>query len=327
MEVQLSSSNPTWILGWYGTCAEEDPFPIAPIESKLFKAYQLNKYGNNLDTYDPNKASWQNHPFENLNRGYSYLLIFKVVDANASAEDTVVNIPGFVSAKHQGMTTGWPPSPLPPGEGFGRVAGAEVCVQEELEKLWISFTGNEHYSDWYELEVDEEEDFTKFKVATADYGTSLQSWATNKTTNLQGILMTASVEKPSGTSLTVDQQTKSYNSDLLSFGCDGEFNSNHGVNSQQINMRIKAYNNQDATSVKKYGSDDSSHGYLASGKPWEGANMVYRTTTFNSLVVDNSGKNSIDIDYIYFIKEKDENDKIKFSSVSPPNTSCGVWSG
>jgi hypothetical protein len=92
-------------------------------------------------------------------------------------------------------------------------------------------------------------------------------------------------------------------------------------------MRVKAYNNQDATSVKKYGSDDSSHGYLASGKPWEGANMVYRTTTFNSLVVDNSGKNSIDIDYIYFIKEKDENAKIKFSSVSPPNTSCGVWGG
>jgi hypothetical protein len=321
-DITLSTSGTTWVIGWYGTCADETPYQLSAIKEKLNNVFLINSFSTGLSTWVPDPSSWAPNPFEQLDGGYAYLMIFKP----ASAGSSEVDIPGFITTTHPGMSTGWPPSPLPFGDGSGIIAQDCAPVVPE-EQLWISFTGNEHYSDWYELEVDEEEDFTKFKVATADYGTSLQSWATNKTTNLQGILMTASVEKPGGTSLTVEQQTKSYNSDLLSFGCDGEFNSNHGVNSQQINMRVKAYNNQDATSVKKYGSDDSSHGYLASGKPWEGANMVYRTTTFNSLVVDNSGKNSIDIDYIYFIKEKDENAKIKFSSVSPPNTSCGVWGG
>ncbi len=200
------------------------------------------------------------------------------------------------------------------------------CVSVNVEKLWISFTGNGAYSDWYELETDEEEDFTKFKIATADYGTSLQNWAIDKATNLQGINITSSINQPSSTELTEDQKAKTFNSDLLGFGCDGGFNNNHGVNVQQVNMRVKAYDNQNSEVTKKYGSDDNTHGYVSTGTPWEGSNMVYRTTTFNSLVIDNSGKNSIDIDYIYFIKEIDENEKIKFSAVSPPNKSCGVWS-
>ena len=205
---------------------------------------------------------------------------------------------------------------------------AEDCAPvEPEEKLWISFTGTEEYSDWYELETDEDDDFTKFKIATPNYGTSLQSWATNKTTNLLGINITASPDQPSNTSLTDDQKAKTFNSDLLKFGCDDVFNNNHGVNAEQVNMRIQAYDNQDGGSLKKYGSDDNTHGYLASGTPWEGSNMVYRTTTFNSLVVDNSGKNSIDIDYIYFIKETNESQKIKFSEVTPANATCGVWSG
>ncbi len=200
------------------------------------------------------------------------------------------------------------------------------CVSANVEKLWISFTGNGAYSDWYELETDEEEDFTKFKIATADYGTSLQNWAIGKATNLQGINITSSINQPSSTELTEDQKAKTFNSDLLGFGCDGDFNNNHGVNVQQVNMRIKAYDNQNSEVTKKYGSDDNTHGYVSEGTPWEGSNMVYRTTTFNSLVIDNSGKNSIDIDYIYFIKETNEDEKIKFSAVSPPNKTCGVWS-
>ena len=202
----------------------------------------------------------------------------------------------------------------------------EKCVTTDVEKLWISFTGNGAYSDWYELETDEEEDFTKFKIATADYGTSLQNWAIGKATNLQGINITSSINQPSSTELTEDQKAKTFNSDLLGFGCDGDFNNNHGVNVQQVNMRIKAYDNQNSEVTKKYGSDDNTHGYVSEGTPWEGSNMVYRTTTFNSLVIDNSGKNSIDIDYIYFIKETNEDEKIKFSAVSPPNKTCGVWS-
>lgn len=323
MDIQLSSSTPIYIMGWYGSCNNESPFPLSTIEDKLFSAYQLNEFGTTLNRYDPNKAAWANHPFENLNSGYSYLLIFNTVDANATDEDKVVTIPGFVSAKHQGMNTStWPPSPLDPGDGYGRVSAIDVCTQTELEKLWISFTGNGHYSDWYELETDEVENFTKFKIATPNYGTDLYNWANGKTTNLQGINITESVDKPSNTSLTTTQQQKTFNSDLLSFSCDGVFNKNHGINTGQINLRAQAYNNQRTSSLKKYGSDDSNHGYLASGKPWAGSNMVFRTTVFNSIVIDDSGQNSIDIDYFYFIYETDESKKIKFSSST--NSICGV---
>ena len=205
----------------------------------------------------------------------------------------------------------------------------EKCVTTELEKLWISFTGNDHYSDWYEMETDEQENFTKFKIATPNYGTDLYNWASGKATNLQGILMTASLTKPSAGSLTEEQKTKTYNSDLLKFKCNmpfpqsgSQFNSGHELNDDQVNLRVQAYNNQDAPAVKKYGSHNNTHDYLREGKPWHGANMVYRTTTFNSIVTDDSGKDSIDIDYIYFIKERDENAKIKFSEASPENSIC-----
>ena len=86
---------------------------------------------------------------------------------------------------------------------------ADSCAPvTELEKLWISFTGNDHYSDWYELETDEVDDFTKFKITTPNYGTDLYNWANGKVTNLQGILMTASETKPDSTSLTTEQKAK-----------------------------------------------------------------------------------------------------------------------
>ena len=203
-----------------------------------------------------------------------------------------------------------------------------LCNLTPEDKLWVSFTGNDHYTEWYEMETDELEGFTKFKIsATAhpDVGTELQTWASDKTTNLQGILMTASPTRPSASTLTDDQQTKTFNSNLLKFNCDGTYNADHGVNTNQVNLRVKAYNNQDTPSVKKYGSEGSTHGYLASGKPWEGANMVYRTTTFSSIVRDDSGKNSIDIEYMYFIKQTDETAKIKFSDATPSNSTCDLF--
>ena len=138
--------------------------------------------------------------------------------------------------------------------------------------------------------------------------------------------MTASPTRPSASSLTEDQKTKSFNSDLLKLNCDGTFNADHGTNEDQVNLRVQAYNNQNTPSLKKYGSEGSSHGYLASDKPWSGANMVYRTTTFNSIVKDDSEKNSIDIDYMYFIKETNENAKIKFSDSNPLNSTCDLFS-
>jgi hypothetical protein len=200
---------------------------------------------------------------------------------------------------------------------------AETCAPvTELEKLWISFTGNDHYSDWYELETDEVDNFTKFKIATPNYGTDLYNWATGKATNLQGLLITASENKPSSTSLTTEQKTKTFASDLLNLKCNDIFNNGHELADDQVNLRVQAYNNQDVPALKKYGSHNNTHNYLGTGKPWEGANMVYRTTTFNSIVTDNSGKNSIDIDYLYFIKNADETAKIKFSSATTANSTC-----
>tara|TARA_B100001093_G_scaffold387158_1_gene373132 strand:+ start:4651 stop:5775 length:1125 start_codon:yes stop_codon:yes gene_type:complete len=201
------------------------------------------------------------------------------------------------------------------------------CVEVE-DKLWVAFTGNDHYTEWYEMETNEDEDFTKFLIsaeAHPNVGTELQTWASDKTTNLQGILMTASPSKPSASTLTDDQQAKTFNSNLLKFNCDGTYNADHGVNTNQVNLRVKAFNNQNVSSIKKYGSEGSTHGYLASGKPWEGANMVYRTTTFSSIVRDDSGKNSIDIEYMYFIKQTDEAAKIKFSDATPSNSTCDLF--
>ena len=203
-----------------------------------------------------------------------------------------------------------------------------LCNLTPEDKLWVSFTGNDHYSEWYEMETDELEGFTKFKIsATAhpEVGTELQTWASDKTTNLQGILMTASPTRPSASTLTEDQRAKTFNSNLLKFNCDGTYNADHGVNTNQVNLRVKAFNNQNVSSIKKYGSEGSTHGYLASGKPWEGSNMVYRTTTFSSIVRDDSVKNSIDIEYMYFIKETSENVKIKFSDATPSNSTCDLF--
>lgn len=203
-----------------------------------------------------------------------------------------------------------------------------LCNLTPEDKLWVSFTGNDHYSEWYEMETDELEGFTKFKIsATAhpEVGTELQTWASDKTTNLQGILMTASPSKPSASTLTEDQRAKTFNSNLLKFNCDGTYNADHGVNTNQVNLRVKAFNNQNVSSIKKYGSEGSTHGYLASGKPWEGSNMVYRTTTFSSIVRDDSDKNSIDIEYMYFIKQTNENAKIKFSDATPSNSTCDLF--
>ena len=273
----------------------------------MFAALQVDAQGSSRSSFNPALPPFIPQTFKTLECGHSYELTF-----HPDADESEITIPGFIWNKVGG-----------PNKGSVTDSCAPVVPED---KLWISFTGNGEYSDWYELETDEEEDFTKFKIATPNYAQLLQTWATNKLTNLQGINITASPDQPSNTSLTVDQKTKTFNSDLLKFGCDDVFNNNHGINVQQVNMRIKAYDNQNGASTKKYGSDDNNHGYVSSGTPWEGSNMVYRTTTFNSLVVDNSGKNRIDIDYIYFIKETDENAKIKFSTVSPPNATCGIWS-
>ena len=157
-----------------------------------------------------------------------------------------------------------------------------LCNLTPEDKLWVSFTGNDHYSEWYEMETDELEGFTKFKIsATAhpEVGTELQTWASDKTTNLQGILMTASPTRPSASTLTEDQRAKTFNSDLLKFNCDGTYNADHGVNTNQVNLRVKAFNNQAKRNVQRHvlvlhsGTDGSAHccsAFVSGTASWNG---------------------------------------------------------
>ena len=57
MEIHLSSDTAIYAMGWYGTCEDEEPFPIASIEDKISGVLQLNEFGSVLDRYDPNKES------------------------------------------------------------------------------------------------------------------------------------------------------------------------------------------------------------------------------------------------------------------------------
>jgi hypothetical protein len=166
MEIHLSSDTAIYAMGWYGTCEDEEPFPIASIEDKISGVLQLNEFGSVLDRYDPDKASWKTHPFEFLNRGYSYIIIFKIVDANASDEEKKVVIPGFVSAKHQGKDRSvYPPVEKSPGEGHGRVI-LDCDLVTPSNSVWISFSATDvntdnHFTSWHELEVSESEGYTK----------------------------------------------------------------------------------------------------------------------------------------------------------------------
>ena len=184
MEIELSSSTAIYAMGWYGTCEDEEPFPIASIEDKISGVLQLNEFGSVLDRYDPNKASWKTHPFEYLNRGYSYIIIFKVVDANASDEEKKVVIPGFVSAKHQGKDRSvYPPVDKNPGEGYGRITPdcnlvatptPEVTpTPQEITPIYLAFSATDvntdnHFTAWHELEVVQGESYSKMILKHPD---------------------------------------------------------------------------------------------------------------------------------------------------------------
>ena len=52
--------------------------------------------------------------------------------------------------------------------------------------------------------------------------------------------------------------------------------------------------------------------------------MIYTAPVFTSLVIDDSGDNSVDIDYFYFIRETDNDAKIKLSEGLNGNSICNV---
>ena len=203
------------------------------------------------------------------------------------------------------------------------------CDATGEDKLWIGFTGNGIYSDFYEvaMEVAESEnrEYSKFTIVSDDFGTEIYNWMKGRISNIQGVLFATSPTKPdSNDGINHCEQHDSYNSSKLNFNCDGIFNSGHGTNANQVNLRFQAYNNQKQSSIRKYGSFDHTHGYLETGKPWNGANMVYTAPVFTSLVIDDSGSESVDIDYFYFIRETDNADKINFSEGLNGNSICNV---
>lgn len=173
MEIQLSSDTPIYIMGWYGTCENEEPFQLSTIENKLKKVLQLNEFGSALYIYDVNKPSWQNYPFTTLNRGYSYMLVFEIVDENASDEEKIVSIPGFTSALHQGYDRSvWPPMELEPGEGFGRTIADCDSVQAKTP-IWLSFSATDvdtdnHFTNWHEMTISDEDNYSKLVPKNSD---------------------------------------------------------------------------------------------------------------------------------------------------------------
>ncbi len=199
------------------------------------------------------------------------------------------------------------------------------CDATGEDKLWISFTGNGLYSDFYEVAMNEDEGFSKFTFVSETYGTEIYNWMNGRISNVQGVALMTSPAKPNvSNGINHCEQHDSYNSSKLNFNCDGIFNSGHGTNTDQVNLRFKAYNNQKQSSIRKYGSFDHTHGYLETGKPWNGANMIYTAPVFTSLVIDDSGDNSVDIDYFYFIRETDDDAKIKLSEGLNGNSICNV---
>ncbi len=199
------------------------------------------------------------------------------------------------------------------------------CDATGEDKLWIGFTGNGLYSDFYEVAMNEDEGFSKFTFVSETYGTEIYNWMNGRISNVQGVALMTSPAKPNvSNGINHCEQHDSYNSSKLNFNCDGIFNSGHGTNTDQVNLRFKAYNNQKQSSIRKYGSFDHTHGYLETGKPWNGANMIYTAPVFTSLVIDDSGNNSVDIDYFYFIRETDDDAKIKLSEGLNGNSICNV---
>ena len=124
---------------------------------------------------------------------------------------------------------------------------------------------------------------------------------TNNVPYLQGVNITASPTRPSGT-LSATQQTKTFNSDLLNVFCNGcppisgtETAPNNGVNlvivqDQDGTVDSKSYN---ATSCP------DGVGMVSTGTNWAGSNLMYSAGAKNDAGAVTK-QTSIDINEIYF---------------------------
>jgi len=169
--------------------------------------------------------------------------------------------------------------------------------------------------------------YSRFVISDSDYDTDLWNWANGKkadrarVSNIQGIMITMSENRP-GEKLNSQQRASSFNSSLLSLKCNDEWNYELQQPTLFANLRIDAFDSQRGNFLAKYGHWGPNHGYLAPGKPWAGANMVYTAPQPTSLMNDASGENRIGIKEFYFIRGTDESQKIDFSQGNPRGSAC-----
>jgi hypothetical protein len=207
MDIQLSSETQIYLMGWYGTCEDEEPFLLSTIDDKLSGVIQINEFGDYTERYDPNKPAWKSHPFTSLNKGYSYLIIFKIVDESIPMKDRIISIPGFVSANHQGWDrSSYPYTEKEPGDGHGRIS--PDCEYEytptptpylTTNSTWMSFSATDvntdnYFTSWHELEVLNTELYTK--LVPKDKNTLRVDFSNFKGTNLLNIAILQSKLNP-----------------------------------------------------------------------------------------------------------------------------------
>ena len=190
--LQQSSTSDTLYIGWYGTCPENqgesgsggicDSFTLvessdgsnSPLswrhsifpetlseppssangyaigQSEFFRSVkEVNNLSGALTAYDGTATT----PFGLAGSQIKELVCGRCYYITLKPGDKTLDIPEFQFANQATSSYQY------------RVADSCAYVTE-LEKLWISFTGNDHYSDWYELETDELDNFKKFKIAT-----------------------------------------------------------------------------------------------------------------------------------------------------------------
>ena len=146
--------------------------------------------------------------------------------------------------------------------------------------------------------------YTTFSISSNDSAYSSEIGTLMNTNNvpyLQGVNITASPTRPSGT-LSATQQTKTFNSDLLNVFCNGcppisgtETAPNNGVNlvivqDQDGTVDSKSYN---ATSCP------DGVGMVSTGTNWAGSNLMYSGGAKNDAGAVTK-QTSIDINEIYF---------------------------
>lgn len=198
-------------------------------------------------------------------------------------------------------------------------------LNQDLSEL-EGFTISVNESGKFQIVVTIDTDYTSFKPVDDNFDTELYKWANGQTShnakvsNIQGIMLTTSETKPDG-SLTEEQQQMSFDSYLLSLKCGETWNYEESP-LMFANLRVDCYDSQRGSFLAKFGHWGPDHGYLAEGKPWNGANMVYTAPQPTSIMNDASGENKIGIKEFYFIRGTNETIKINFSQGNPEGSVC-----